>query len=432
MADACQSATPFAYEADRMYGAERAFAAGSRHEWLRGERPRILRLDDTRLLSIDFGAIPIPRRSIYDRLWKIPCYKGRRRRRVKTGDLVPRGYNPSIVRAPAGLCDGCAFVVAVRADTLHQCTGPGAISTGFAGTAIAVLDERLCLLAWTWLNVMPCQKDCIHPDGSRCAFAYALNTTPPPPWSLCTWRDVRLLNVAGRLLATYIGGSSRELFLFAHLHLEAQRHRTELKLRAWVARSHRPVHHAPWLLGRSQGLFVDRPLDEPGLLHLHVQPWLHLIGTLGTVAWRTRRRPSAFDAASKRMSERLVLSPASASAPLLVHNDTALLQHELWGGARGARERPLLSTTTHLIRIAAPRPGRRPCEALLGIGHLHRVPSNDSTAWGTAMVGCTPRPPATFRFGAQYTAEPRLILTPQCTQCSVHTSSHCIVRVRQV
>ena len=61
-------------------------------------------------------------------------------------------YNPSIVPAPGRLCPRCAFLVALRADTLHQCdaTNPFqhrekgmpavvAMNAWFKGTVLAVL-----------------------------------------------------------------------------------------------------------------------------------------------------------------------------------------------------------------------------------------------------------------------------------------------------
>ena len=71
--------------------------------FLRDLRPEVLRLD-LRLLELPLGEISGP-----PRLW--PMAKPR----------VFNTFNPSIVRAPRSLCPRCRYVVAMRADPLHQC-----------------------------------------------------------------------------------------------------------------------------------------------------------------------------------------------------------------------------------------------------------------------------------------------------------------------
>ena len=80
-----------------------------------------------------------------------------------------RGFNPSIVPAPVGLCSlrkNCAFVAAVRADVTHQCSAlspiysaaaskPSAGASWFKQTAIALLDREMRVLAWTWFISRP-------------------------------------------------------------------------------------------------------------------------------------------------------------------------------------------------------------------------------------------------------------------------------------
>ena len=89
--------------------------------------------------------------------------------------------------------------------------------------------------------------------------------------------------------------------------------------------------------------------------------------------------------------------------PHLVKNESARLDAVLW--PRSASDstvlRPTLSTTAHLVRIA--RPDDPFGDALLGIGHLHRRPSNDNHTWTRATLGYGRRPDATFRFASQYT-----------------------------
>ena len=59
-------------------------------------------------------------------------------------------YNPSVASAPEGLCARCKYVVAVRVGAQHQCNPQGALNLGFAGSAVAILDAQLRLVAWDW------------------------------------------------------------------------------------------------------------------------------------------------------------------------------------------------------------------------------------------------------------------------------------------
>lgn len=93
-------------------------------------------------------------------------------------------FNPAIARAPRSLCPKCAYVVALRADALHQCNRssplmaqverdgrrkPKAIATGafFKGTALGVYDKSFSLLAWTWMLPRPENQLSLHHNGSR-------------------------------------------------------------------------------------------------------------------------------------------------------------------------------------------------------------------------------------------------------------------------
>ena len=271
------------YSSRRLYGAPRAFLDRSR-SWLRGVTPVVLHTDDVpRILALNL--------SFFSSLEKQLATQRRNSGGLKrTRASVPRAYNPSIARSPVGLCARCEWVVAVRVDSLHQCHRRGAISSGFLGCAIAVLDEHFSMLGWTWL---------FNSCNRRPFFAASVQT--PPPW-LCPQRDVRLLNVGGRLLMTFHGSdrAARRNFFVDHLQLQAsERADGSVSLRAWMMQEDRatvtfskmqePI--ASWLAGRNQALFAVA--DETGSWHLLVQPWIHLVASLGKPRWAWAKRPSA-------------------------------------------------------------------------------------------------------------------------------------------
>ena len=132
------------YDSARLYGAARLFAQPPGTEpWLAGHRPQVLQVQAPRILRLNITAMPMPR--VFDRVPRMPCVSGRScrlksrrcggRGQHLPGDRVPRLYNPSIARAPAGLCDQCAFVASARADATHQCDNSGAINNGYLGRA---------------------------------------------------------------------------------------------------------------------------------------------------------------------------------------------------------------------------------------------------------------------------------------------------------
>ena len=92
------------FSAARMLGAPAAFDPSRRELYLRGLQPQVLQLSGLQPLALEFGLISGPPK----------LGQPSRARRM-------RGFNPSIAPAPEGLCPRCAFVVAVRADALHQC-----------------------------------------------------------------------------------------------------------------------------------------------------------------------------------------------------------------------------------------------------------------------------------------------------------------------
>lgn len=418
--DSVSSAGQF-YRPDRLYGAPQLFLNPPTSQWFRRMRPNVLSPDMPTLLTLNlsiFSSITSPAQARPRR-----CRRDRRHRSKVADEAIamPRLYNPSIARAPDHLhsCARCEYIAAVRADSLHQCTRAGAVSGGFLGTAIVALDAELSVVAWAWLYTS-CNPRPIYPTRDEV----------PPPWR-CAQRDVRLLNVGGRLLATYHGSlrAASETFVVEHVQLHARaRADGSVVLRAWAMQEDTAAATmATWLAGRNQALFASISVTSSrkrGDIVLMTQPWIHLVARLGQPAWYWGQRASAFDRRRRHWYEKLQQVPCAPPAttrfcsfmhrPRLVHNDTTL---EVRLGQRTHLD-PLLSTTVHLLRIARDshhphanavgEAGRatapRSCEAFLGIGHLHRRPSNDGPAWRRAVRdGCAPRPNNTFRFGSQYT-----------------------------
>lgn len=350
---------------------------------------------------------------------------------------------------------------------MHQCTSDGAITSGFLGTAMVALDHTLNVVGWTWLYT-PCNKR---------PFAAAQESLPPP--LDCPQIDVRLLNVGGRLLATFHGSGTRssaaQTFVVEHVQMQAQRRRDgTVALRAWTMQEDTASawpRMPPWLGGRNQALFAapDPGHTERGASwRLMVMPWLHLVAELGRPQWYWGRRASAFDQRAKVWFEKLQLEPCAQPAPArycsfaqwpsLVRNESDVVARLRIGGVEGTRANkraPNLSTTTHLVRVArrglartatqADGHARGPsnsaqhgnassnatgaCDAFLGIGHLHRTPSADGPAWHQAARGCADRPNSTFRFGARYThffytlstRPPHALLATSGEFCMAHT-----------
>ena len=115
-----------------------------------------------------------------------------------------RSFNPSIATAPADLCPRCAYIVAVRADALHQCSRAGAlIRDPFKSTAIVVLDASLAILRWTWFLNEPgyqiARVTSFGNDSRARLWRVPLGVSDDfaPPWTRPVF-DVRLLNLDGR------------------------------------------------------------------------------------------------------------------------------------------------------------------------------------------------------------------------------------------
>ena len=184
------------YETPWMYRASAAWAPSTASRFLRAEPPTIINL---RGKTVDLtlpNLLPIAG----------PPSLG-----APASARIFNTFNPAIARAPRGLCPRCAYVVAMRADGLHQCNRssplmppPGAprkskaIATGawFKGTAILVLDANLRTLGWSWMLPRPEDQVSILHNGSRWYVRPGVSDGYLPPWGKPAY-DTRLLNLDG-------------------------------------------------------------------------------------------------------------------------------------------------------------------------------------------------------------------------------------------
>ena len=206
-----------------------------------------------------------------------------------------RLFNPSLVAAPAGLCPRCAWAVAIRADALHQCdeSSPlfswkarrAATAAFFKNTAIAILDTRLSVVAWTWFISQPHKQVASwagHPRGyvpvgSADGFA--------PPWNQQVY-DGRLLNLDGEhIFITYNCVACKFSISMVHLTGQVTADGGLASLRAWA--SQRVGVPASWIQGRNQALFSVPHKGDPGHTIL-VQPWFGVVASLGSPDIRRR------------------------------------------------------------------------------------------------------------------------------------------------
>ena len=276
-----------AYSPDRMYNAPKQFAAQG--SFLRQLKPTVLHLDR----PAQFLHLPVP------------PVNGPETLGVSARNQPVRSFNPSIAEAPPGLCPRCAYVAAIRVDSQHQCDPSSPYITKpkgyrkrvsrfawFRATALAVLDDHLELLGWTWLlNAPHSQLKAMHNASSLPSSAQAdlwlakIGDADAfaPPWVKPVF-DVRLLNMDGNLLAT-MTCTSACAFSVLNVHLTASTTLSGglVQLRAWVSGRYASPH-AEWMMGRNQALFVGPSAsqsDAPPSRPLMVQPWLGLIGSLG-------------------------------------------------------------------------------------------------------------------------------------------------------
>ncbi|KAL1496063.1 hypothetical protein AB1Y20_014691 [Prymnesium parvum] len=357
------------YSPSRMYGARTAFRPGANASFLRRLPPRVLAFASP-AAPFNLSLPPI----------EGPASLGLPATRRPMGL-----FNPSLVAAPPGLCPRCAYLVALRVDALHQCDDSSPLlrvdprlprvvpaHAWFKGTAVAALDARLRPLAWTWLLNAPQHQVAMDGAPSRWTVPSGAAGGFAPPWAKAVY-DVRLVELDGRLFATYV--CRRCTFSVASLQVTAEPTATGglRALRVWQSR--RFTSAQPWAQGRNQALFAAAR-RAAGPLELMVQPWLGLVGSFGAAAFRKvevfcssqRARgagPRVCGATPLETVVRIdeVSTPRfGATLELLANHSDAALRRETIGGSR-------LSTTSNLVRVVR-RGGA--CTAYVGVGHTHR------------------------------------------------------------
>ena len=436
---------PVVYSQEQLYGA--GLFDESNRAWLRGIRPAVVAEERPSIgIDLDYGIIRAPgpgRKKLKGKPWK----------RMKPQEL--RSFNPSIATAPADLCPRCAYIVAVRADALHQCSRAGAlIRDPFKSTAIVVLDASLAILRWTWFLNEPgyqiARVTSFGNDSRARLWRVPLGVSDDfaPPWTRPVF-DVRLLNLDGRLFATMMCTACK--FSIAQLHLSAEPTADGglARLRAWASQRQKP--EGTWIQGRNQALFAhsegpDRPTE------LMVQPWLHLVGSLGAPAFQMMRQQHVLEPdgttiwldevsnSVRRMSWHRAIETRDSldqrrqawrkrdgaerfGRLRLLGNQTGLLD-QLWrrhlsdratGDSPRLSSEPRLSLTTNLLRISRRAEGAEAseCVAYLGIGHAHRGDGKDAREWRAGSrpgeedqagkTKASSQPGSAFRFGYRYT-----------------------------
>lgn len=354
------------YKAARMYGAPLLFGppAVAATRWLRDAPPQVLTLDQpAKRVHLPFKEMKRPHSSPLN--WKCP-----------TRSFVPRGYNPSIIRAPSGLCSACVYLLSVRADAFNQCDAAGATSAGFVGTAIALLDPQLRVLTWSWLR-------------------WRSRETGRDEEMLPPWKDLRLLRVddSKRVLASYSCPDCSPNVRVAEVRVALQRTSRAWEFSAWAHHEHPlMMGKEPWVRGSSQVVWMHQPRPSTGRLRsfgapapvVMVQPSLKpaLIATFGPVdqknLWRDAKLyPKLYSSHPRKLP--------------LVCNDSVPEFEEL---------DVHVSPTANLIAVQ-----HQGCDIYLGVGHLHRgAADDDQAAWETAAAGYGPLPTnKTFRWGSSYT-----------------------------
>ena len=206
-----------------------------------------------------------------------------------TATIMHAWFGPPVDVPGAGLCPRCAYVASLRVEALHQCdrssplfrkivTGRRSVPANafFRGTAIVVLDEGLHVLGYTWLITSHNQ---VSDKRAHRRWTVATGATDafPPSWGHAVY-DVRLINVDGRIFATYVCHGCNFGLLLVHLTGEATADGGLRRLRAW--RSQRFMSNVKWARGRNQAVFSARrsPVSPT---EIFVQPWLSLIASFG-------------------------------------------------------------------------------------------------------------------------------------------------------
>ena len=292
-------------------------------------------------------------------------------------------FNPSLAKAPAKLCPRCAYVAALRIDPLHQCheaspllkPDPGmpkniAANAFFKGTAIAVLDQDLRVLGWTWLLNAPQHQVSGQEAPSRWFVPMGVADRFPPPWAKAVY-DVRVVSIAERLFVSYV--CRKCAFSVAQLQLTATPTPDGglTSLRAWQNRRYSST--ATWAQGRNQALFVASRASG-GRDELMVQPWMGIVASFGAPSFGARatyckkgsvRMCGATPAGTRLDLEKVVNegkgSEGFGSLEKLSDTSHADLAKAAVGGFR-------LSTTSNLVRVTR----ANGCTVHIGVGHVHR------------------------------------------------------------
>ena len=388
------------YSRERMLGASTVFS-GPTDRFLHNERPSVLPLQHTR--EFDLG---LNNRRVSGML-----------QRISHGHLRHppplRAFNPSIVAAPQGLCDRCAFVASVRAEVMHQCNRSSPLyqqnlklgsDIWYKNTALAVLDSALRPLGWTWLLTRPAKQIATWEPYDRMRVGVGVHDDFDPPWSSQAY-DLRLLNHHGALLATYVCESCDFGVSLVQL-VATPAAGGSLQLRAWV--SERVIYTDQWAHGRNQVLFSG-PSNR-----LLVQPWLGMVahGGLPSLRPSTRTCYAALnDSNPNQLSQKERSAQAAedrlfcGSLPVGARLRSSSLHLKTWEHGHFLALNKQRVVNAHLVllpnrsQVRAP-PGLRAgsallsptanlvrvtwggCEDLLiGVGHAHRGSGPMTGAW---------------------------------------------------
>ena len=311
---------------------------------------------------------------------------------------------------------------------------------------IAVLDERLRSLGWTWLlNAVPYQVVDGQPQrvGADRQGAHRCFRRLHAP-RIRTVFDARLLSVNGGLLAV-LKLPRQPAMTLATVQLTAMQTAdgSVAELRAWC--SQRWTVADSWARGRNQALFASATAE------VMIQPWLGLVATLGRPQFVSQERRCSlnrrgefdrqmlFDCGSHPVGSRLALRVASTDsfgkAELLYNHSHSqssewlqpkqvLVDHGSRPGSFGVDFSSATyqstapgfkaSATANLLHIERGAGGRRPpCGALLGIGHFHRAEGKQNRFLSKLRDAFTSEPllghgtvdyeEQHFQFGALYT-----------------------------
>jgi hypothetical protein len=439
----------------RLYGAPSAF---EHSQWfLMQRKPTVLQVQHQ--LTLDLGPIHVTRLDLVPgwephenqtwRDWPTACGPA-----AGKHSFPIRKYNPSVIPLlgeARAICRNCAYVAALRADMFHQCPGerlkrmkrmkrrpkPDPWRAPFHGTIIALLDRELRPLGWTWLISAP-DRSLRKPEdvGSRrwnCSLPLNLSDGFQPSWAEAAY-DTRLLNV-GDAAGTILFAHHMSTLVIKRLMLSADVTESGglTNLRAWYAYRSKGTLDK-YIQGRDQAIFVSSTVGDE--LHLFVQPRIGLVATYGQMLSRRvhaqcdreRECKSACPCGPHGDGFRFPIRQVRMQhAPRLFANETGSLRQLDLGGLR-------LSTTANLIQITYPAalnrsacpawacggrlgqaPSCKPCQLLLGVGHVHRSDSEKNLRmFGVSKSSPVRRAmdahrialglgPNEFDFGAHYT-----------------------------